>query len=304
MIFVAGVIAIIAVVGIVIGLTQNAKGWLAGGVLGVIAALVLGIFSMAYTQGAGEAKVIVSFTGEVKGDPDTTEGLGWHAPFDNLVDYDIRNKQAAFINANNTKIKPEDLLGGELDFTDKNGAAGKLDIIVRYSLKPGSVGDIYRAFGTQDKFEATLISPEIKTAIKEVPGAFSTIEMRTDRAKVGAAIEKNLVEKWAKEGVIVDEVSLQDVRYSDEVNRSFDEAQIARNRVTTEKANLEATEISSQKQVVEAQAQKKANDLVTSSLTPEVLKLRGIEMLEKAAEKGNTIFTDGSTYTQFPITKK
>jgi regulator of protease activity HflC (stomatin/prohibitin superfamily) len=305
MIIVALIVAVIAVVALIVGAVGKQGGFLLGGALAGIAALVLGVFSMAYTQNAGEAKVIVSFSGEVKGQ-DTTEGLDWHAPFDHLVDYDTRNKQAAFSNQNNTKLTPEELLGGELDFTDKNGVTGKMDIFVVYSLKESdhSIEDIFTRYGDQKKFEGTLISPEVKTVVKEVPGSFTTTEMRTDRAKVGTAIEKALKARWENKGVIVDSIQIQDIRYSDSVNNSYADAQNARTKITTEQANLEAAKISSQQKIVQAEADKKANDLVNKSLTPEVLQLRGYEMLEKAAEKGNVIFTDGSTVTQFPLNKK
>src|SRR5690349_7277131 len=112
MIIVAGIILLVGIILVAVGAMQKAGGFLAGGIAAVVVGLLVGIWSMVYTQGAGEAKVLVSFTGEVKGS-DTTEGMDWHAPFDTLVDYDIRNKQAAFINANNTKIPAEELLGGE-----------------------------------------------------------------------------------------------------------------------------------------------------------------------------------------------
>lgn len=305
MIFVAGILAIAGVIGIVVGLTGSNKGWLAGGVFGVVAALVVGLFSMAYIQGAGEAKVIVAATGEVK-DQDTTEGMDWHAPLDKLVDYDTRNRQAAFINEHNTKIPAEELLGGELDFTDKNGVPGKMDISVVYSLREDGdwIQDIYTNYGDQKKFENILISPEVKTAVKEIPGSFTTTEMRTDRAKVGAAIEKALKTRWENKGVIVNAVSIQDVRYSDSVNRSYEDAQNARTKITTEQANLEAAEISSKQKVVQANAEAEANRKIAASLTPEVLKLRGYDALKYIAEKGDLIVTDGSTITNLPAPSK
>lgn len=305
MIIVASIILLIGAGVFVAGLVNKNGLMVGGGVIAALVAVAVGLFSMVYIQGAGEAKVLVSFSGEVKGQ-DTTEGMDWHAPFDRIVDYDTRNKQAAFINANNTKIPAEELLGGELDFTDKNGVPGKMDISVVYSLREDGkwIEDIYTGYGDQKKFENILISPEVKTKVKEIPGSFTTTEMRTDRAKVGAAIEKALKASWENKGVIVNTVSIQDIRYSDSVNKSYEDAQNARTKITTEQANLEAAEISSKQKVVQANAEAEANRKIAASLTPEVLKLRGFDALKYISEKGDLIVTDGSSIMNLPVPSK
>lgn len=301
MIFVAGILLIGGVLALIGGSVGKSGGAVAGGIGAALLGLVLGVWSMAYVQGPGEAKVLTSFSGEVK-DADITEGMDWHAPLDNLVDYDIRNQQAVFSLPQNTQLKPEELLGGELDFTDKDGVTGKMDINVRYSIKPDkeSLISVYKEFGQQDALEVKLIGPEIKTGVKEIPGQFTTVEMRTDRAKVGEAIEKALKAKWEKEGVLVDEVSIQDIRYPDAVNQAFADAQNARTKIATEQANLEAAQVSAQQKVVQAQADADANRLINESLTENVLKNRELDALRHVADKGNLIITDGSSLINIP----
>ena len=301
MIIIAGILVLAGILGFAGGSVAKHGGAVVGGLAALVVGVLLGIFSMMYTQGPGEAKVITSFSGEVK-DADITEGLDWHAPFDNLTDYNIRNQQAAFSHPNNTNIPDDELLGGELDFTDKDGVTGKMDIIVRYSIKPDkeSIIGVFKEFGEQKALETRLIGPEIKTGVKEVPGKFSTGEMRTDRAKVGSAIEEALKAKWEKEGVLVDEVSIQDIRYPDSVNQAFADAQNARTKIATEQANLEAVEISAKQKVVQAQADAEANRVLNESLSDNILKIREMDAFRYAAEKGNLIVTDGTSIVQIP----
>lgn len=259
-----------------------------GGAL--IVGLVMGIMSAAYTQDAGEAKVLVDITGNVVGEPDTTEGLGWKAPWVETVTYNIRNQQAIFSNPANIS---EPTLGGELDFTDKDNVTGKLDIVVRYSIKPDSVEAIYREFGTQASFEASLITPDIRSVTRDAPGQFTTAQVRTQRPELTKALFDALSTRWAKEGVIVDAVNIQDIRYPESVTNAFAEAQNARTKIETATANLKASEISSQEKVVQANAEAEANRVISESLSEEVLKLRGFDALRYAADKGNLIITDG-----------
>lgn len=290
MFIVALILMAIAVVLIVIGVTKkNVLFKLIGGVVAIVS-IVFGIMSFTYTQTAGEAKVLVDFTGNVVGQ-DTDEGLAFKAPWVDTVDYNIRNQQAAFSIAGNTN---GDTLGGEITVTDAKGVKANVDVVVRYSIKPDSVTDIYREFGEQINFEASLIAPDIRTVVRSVPAAYNTIEVLTKRPELEQAIYDSLATRWEKEGVIVDSVALQDIRYPESVVTAFAEAENARTLVTKEQANLAAAEVSAQQKVVQAEAEAEANRLISESLSPEVLQLRGYDALKHVADKGNLIVTDGS----------
>ena len=66
-------------------------------------------------------------------------------------------------------------------------------------------------------------------------------------------------------------------------------AQAQRINVETEKAKLEATKVSAEQKIVEAEAASKANAKLTESLTDQILKQRYLDTLEKVGEKGNLV---------------
>lgn len=288
----------VAIVALVIGAIALAVGFNTEvGILGkgigavlVIVGLVAGVVSTTYSQDAGQAKVLVDKVGNVKG-YDTSEGMSFKAPWVDTIDYNIRNQQAIFSNPNNTA---EDTLGGEIDITDANGVAAKADLVVRYSIKPDSVEEIFREFGDQKSFESALILPEVRSVVRAIPSSYTTLEVLTQRPKIEAAILEALETKWAKEGVIVDSVSLQDIRYPEDVKQNYADAENSRTQVTKERALLEAAEVKAQQKIVDATAEAEANRKINESLTPEVLQLRGYDALKHAADKGNMIITDGS----------
>ena len=51
--------------------------------------------------------------------------------------------------------------------------------------------------------------------------------MLTDRGQYTDAVEKALTEKWADHGLTVEQVSVQDVRYPDEITSRYATAQAA-----------------------------------------------------------------------------
>ena len=298
----------VAIVALVIGAIALAVGFnTEAGILGkgigavlVIVGLVAGVVSTTYSQDAGQAKVLVDKVGNVKG-YDTSEGMSFKAPWVDTIDYNIRNQQAIFSNPSNTA---EDTLGGEIDITDANGVAAKADLVVRYSIKPDSVEEIFREFGDQKSFESALIVPEVRSVVRAVPSSYTTLEVLTQRPKIESSILEALETKWEKEGVIVDSVSLQDIRYPEDVKQNYADAENSRTQVTKERALLEAAEVKAQQKIVDATAEAEANRKINESLTPEVLQLRGYDALKHAADKGNMIITDGSgTLLNVPATK-
>ena len=256
----------------------------------IVVGLIAGVVSATYSQDAGQAKVLVDKVGNVVGS-DTSEGLDFKAPWVDTIDYNIRNQKALFSHPDNTT---EETAGGEISFADANGVPANADIQVTYSIKPDAVEDIFRGYGDQKNFEATLVIPEVRSVVRSVPSGYTTLEVLTKRPEIETKIFEALATKWAEAGVVVESVALQDIRYGGDVSQNYADAENSRTQVTKEEALLEAAKVRAQQKIVDATAEAEANRMINESLTPEVLQLRGYDALKHAADKGNMIITDGS----------
>lgn len=279
---------------------------IAYGAAGVFAALMLLFVALStlYTQGVGEASVIKSFTGEIVGFNDKA-GMGTIAPWDSRITYDILNQQAVFSNPANVHDDQKAFVkGGEITVTDKDGVSSNMDIAVRYSIRGDQVIPIFSRYGDQSAFEAKLISQDIRDVVRTAPNTFNTIDVLTKRQDVENQILNGLKARWEKEGVQVESVALQDVRYPDSVKQKYADAQNARTQATQAQAELDATKISAQQKVVQAQADADANRILDASLTPNILQIRAQDAFKDAASHGNMVVTDGSTMLQLPAQTK
>lgn len=261
------------------------------GVLG--AGLALAVPSTFYTQDPGEAIVLRSITGEVVGST-MEEGFHVKAPWVSARSYNIRNEQVMFAapsgdteNAGNN--------GPQITVQDREGVTANIDITVRYSIAPDAVVDIYRQYGTQENFVAKFIENDIRAGVRTVPALYGTLELLNNRADVESEIRAYLEERWQGSGVLVQTVSLQEIRYSDEVKARFDAAQASRIEVEKAQADLEATQVSAQQKIVQAEAEAEANRILTASLTDAVLRQRYLDTLAELARAGNLVITDGAS---------
>lgn len=263
-------------------------------ILGLIVsvAVAVGFFlpGVIYTQDIGEAKVLKNASGSVVGS-DTTSGFSNKAPWVSTVNYDIRNQQVTF--RGDGKSAGDN--GAQITIQDKEGVSAEIDINVRYSIDPASVETIHAQYQTQVNFVSRFIENDIRAGVRAIPSKYTTLGLLGDRTKVESDIRTYLEQRWEKAGVVVESVSLQDIRYPEEVKQRFSDAQNARTDVEKARAKLEETKVSAEQQVVQAEAAAKANNLLNKSLTPEILQYKQLETLEKVGEKGNTIVVPQGT---------
>jgi regulator of protease activity HflC (stomatin/prohibitin superfamily) len=266
----------------------------AGAGLAVVAVIFLASASL-YTQDAGEAKVLKDITGNIVGQNNST-GLQTKAPWVETVTFNIRNQQVVFAgkSGEQTDNSGGSANGPQITVQDKDGVSSNVDIALRYSIRPNAVTEIYREFLNEDNFKKSFIEQDVRSVVRLVPNSFSTIDLLTKRGEVETAVLKALEARWEDDGVVVDSISLQEIRPPESVVASYAAAQEAQINVTKEQANLQAQEVKAQQKVVNAQAEADANALLNASLSPQILQQRYLDTLKELAAAGNLVVTDGS----------
>lgn len=275
--------------------------WRVTGLVGAALAatgVLLAVFSSFYTQGPGESILQKDITGNVVGSTVGT-GVHWKAPWVDTTVYNIRQQQIKFVGNNgNSDNAGGTADGAQVTVQDADGVTSNIDVALRYSIRPDSVIDIYKQFGSEDNFKQSFIEQDIRSAVRDAPNQFHTLALLTDRVSVTNAIKSDLEARWAKFGVTIDSVSLQEIRAPKSVVQSYAEAQQAQISVQKEQAKLDAAKISAQQKVVQAEADAKANGLLTASLTPQVLQQHYIDAL-----KAGTVYVVPQGSTPFIGTK-
>ena len=277
---------VIAALLIAVGLTLR-NGWLWGG--GILVALLGGlffIFSTSYSVDQGEAKVMKDWTGVIQGEPVSTPGLHWKEPWVDAIDFDIRNQLAVFLGDGNEQYNGSPTNGPQITFTDKDGVTANMDLVVLYSIRADKVKELVADYANQDDFRTKVIEQDIRSVPRDIPGKYTTIKMLTDRVSVANDIRKALEAEWKDKGVVIEDVSIQEIRYSDAVKSRFEEAQNAQTEVVKAEAEAEKAKIQADSNAyvtkTEAQAEADANNLLAASLTGPILQQRYLDVLADA----------------------
>lgn len=256
----------------------------------LVGAIML-VFTSFFRQDVGQANVLRDWTGQIVG-YETAPGLHWKAPWVDTVTFDVRNQRAVFVTEQS--FGEGDNIGGapdgpQITVQDAEGVTANIDIAIRYSLDPDAVIEIYSAYYNEENLRTRLIFNDIRSVVRSVPGRFETLDMLTDRDAVQQAILEALERRWEDDGIIVEDVALQEIRYGDQVTAAFAAAQEAAIQVQTEQNRLEAAKVSAQQKVVQAQAEADANAILNASLTDAILQQRYLDTLKELAASGNLV---------------
>lgn len=297
---VGGIVAILGIIMVIASFVvdknkgssaEKSKGpVLAGGTIALVVGALITLPSVFFTVDEGESKVMKSF-GAVVGST-TTPGIHTKAPWTSTTTYDTKSNQLEYRG------------DSSITFNDKDNATADLDITIRYSIDPGQVESIYAEYQTQENFINRQLDPDVRSVSRTTPAKYTTAQVYGEmRNQIGIDIQKTLTERWEKAGVRNVEVNVQGVRYSQNIIDANNNLAAERTKVEQAKAETATAGEQAKKKVVEAEAQSKANGLLSKSLTPEILKARQIEALQTAAEKGQLI-VDGNGGILLNVDKK
>lgn len=221
----------------------------AGIVLAVIAFIscLVVFFGSWYTIDAGERGILTTF-----GNPNMVpkeEGLHFKLPLiQDVVVMDIK-----------TQKYEADLTAASKDLQDVN-----TKIAINYHLVSAQVPVIYKEIGID--YAARIIQPLEQEINKAVTSQFTAEELITKREMVREKMKNNLKEKLAPRGIVVEEVSIINFKFSESFSRAIEEKVTAEQQALTQKNKLAQVEYEAQQRVAQATAEAEAIKIQASAI--------------------------------------
>jgi len=246
----------------------------------VISAILIGAECI-YTQDVGEAVVLRNFGGSLAGY--TTEaGIKFKAPWQDALDWDIRNRLINFYRDADYAYDNGSYNGATVTINDSSGTKADCDVQVIYSINPDAVEKLYADYGTQEAYVASYVSNDVRQTTRDCAGQFSTIQLLTDKESFAKSIQDTLSQRWADSGVVVESVSVQDIRYDQSITDAYAQAQAAQVEQQRAQNEQSTAKIEAETKKIEAQGTADSNKILAESLTDEVLKQHFIDAINNS----------------------
>lgn len=169
-------------------------------------------------------------------------------------------------------------------------------IAVNFSIDKSTASSLYRDIGVN--YQEVIINPAIQESIKAVSAQYTAEELVTKRNEVSTKMLTTFQNKVKNKGINVTELNILDFDFSAEYNKAIEAKQVAQQNALKANQDLERIKIEAEQKVAQAEADAKAKianaqaeaqslKLQKQEITPDLLKLREIEVQAELAKKWN-----------------
>ncbi|OQX99424.1 MAG: peptidase [Bacteroidetes bacterium 4572_128] len=242
---------------------------------GVILLFMITISSSFFvTLKPGEKGVIFrKFTTGLDKDHVNKEGFHVIAPWNEIYIYDVREQ----------KIEET------MDVLDKNGLSVNVDISARFNPIHNRIGYLHEKFGKQ--YVTKLVVPEIRSTVRQVMGRYTSEEIySTKRSEVEKAIIEETIEilKKEKNNIEITALLIRSINLPAKIKKAIESKLQQEQEALAYRFKLDKEKSEAERKRIAAEGEAIANQIINSSLTDNLLKMRGIEATVKLSESQNT----------------
>ena len=237
-------------------------------VIGIVALILISILNPFVVIGPGERGVVMNF-GAVQKDI-LGEGLHWRWPImQRVVIMDVRVQKGE----------------GQGDAASKDLQQVTTNVAINYHLDPTRVAETFQTVGSLQAVGDRIILPAVQESVKAATALYTAEELVSRRQEVRDHIRDLLRDRLSKHGILVDEFSIVNFAFSREFSNAIEAKTTAEQLKLKAERDLERIRIESDQKVTQAKAEAESLALQKENVTENLIKLRQIEMQQKAIDK-------------------
>ncbi|MEQ9425286.1 MAG: prohibitin family protein [Cyclobacteriaceae bacterium] len=259
-------------------------------VIGLVSLIVLVTLSSSlfYTIRANERAVLFKkFSGGLDKDNVIIPGFHTKAPWNDLIVFDVS----------------ENKIEEPMDVLDKNGLSLQVDVSVRYHPKYTRIGQIYERF--QSDYERRLVVPEVRSTVRQVMGRYTAEEIySTKRPEVETAIRTETADVLGNDNNNIEMTALliRSINLPEKIKQAIENKLQQEQEALAYQFRLDKEQSEAERKRIAAEGEAQANKIINNSLTPELLKMRGIEAtLELSKSQNSKVVIVGSGKDGLPL---
>lgn len=239
--------------------------------IGFIVLLTLGSGAFKTIEAGEKGVIFRKFGGGV--DTSSVFGQGFHviAPWNTLVPYSVR-------------VKEIDLKGMEV--LANNGLSINLDLTLRYNLLPEKVGVLHDLIGTN--YENSIVIPEIRSATREVIGKYAPEELYSGKREgIQMEIASRTRDALAEKYINLDAVRIRNVALPQTIRTAIESKLRAEQESQEYDFRIEKERKEAERKKIEAEGIKEYQNIVSQSLSEQLLRWQGIEATKELSNSQN-----------------
>jgi len=242
------------------------------GVAGLIFIIALSS-SIFLTIHPGEAGVLFHKFGNGL-EKDVIYGQGFHvmAPWNTMYVYNVK----------------EQTTEEAMDVLDKSGLSISVDISVRFNPFPNKIGYVHEKFGTN--YVNVLVIPEVRSVVRQVMGRYTAEEIySTKRSEVETNIIQESETKLSsdKNNIQMNALLIRSINLPAGIRQAIESKLQQEQEALAYSFRIDKEKSEAERKRIAAEGEAAANRIINNSLTPNLLRMRGIEATTLIAQSPN-----------------
>jgi len=188
-----------------------------------------------------------------------------------------------------------------MDVLDKNGLSINMDVSIRFNPKYERIGYLHEKFGIE--YIRQLIIPEARSTVRRVAGRYTAEEIySTKRSELESAIIAETAEVLGANEIEMKALLIRSINLPEQIKVAIENKLKQEQEALAYQYKLEREKSEAERKKIAAEGEARANKIINSSLTNNLLRMRGIEATIKLSESPNSkIIVVGSGKDGLPL---
>ncbi len=243
-------------------------------VMGIAGLIFIVLFSSSIfvTIESGEKGVLFKkFGGGL--DKETVYGQGFHviAPWNEMFVYDVKIHETF----------------EKMEVLSKNGLSIKIDLSFRYNPVEEKIGYLHDQIGRD--YVERIIKPEIRSVTREVIGNYLPEELySTKREAIEDEIEALTREKVEAKYLTLDAILIRDVTLPQTLRNGIEKKLVQEQESLEYEFKIDKARKEAERKEIEANGIAKFQQIVNRTITPQLLKWKGVEATQEISKSPNS----------------
>lgn len=220
---------------------------------------------------SGEVGVLyLRFAGGTQTDRVLGEGMKIIPPWDKIFVYNVRVQEVKHT----------------MDVLTNEGLTVTVDLSVRYRPEIELVGLLHQQVGPD--YRDKIVIPEVEASVRTVMGSIAMRDAYTSQRALVQQVINDSLEHIALKFVRVDEIVLREITLPAKVRQQVEEKMADQEIAEAYRYRIDAARQEAARRQIEANGLKVYQDILSTSLTPNILRWEGIEATRELAKSPNT----------------
>ncbi|MDR3391327.1 MAG: prohibitin family protein [Sulfuriferula sp.] len=149
-------------------------------------------------------------------------------------------------------------------------------VATNWHILPADAEWVYQNIGNEDALIAKIIKPTISNSVKAVTALYNAEDLIIHRDKVRGEIEGQITNSLKQYRIVVDSANIIDFKFSTQFAQAIEQKQVAQQHAQQAQYDLQKAQVVAEQRVVEAEAQSKAQKLLQSTITAEIIQQQAV----------------------------